>query len=222
MDRVVYGNYCSVFGFNIQRGNTRNINLDNCGVSSGSNDIQTKLAREAEERQRKRETPNINFEMHRYSHGIYDPDGNSTDVYFGGFRITNVSFVDVTITNISLELGIREGESLISNSASIPPVEEFEGEKLSDTELPRHLQHGESIRFLFDAPSLRWEKGGERPRYRPQCQDSLGNTYTVPYWVEWTNNGVARHGDPGPGYLSSEEILERQREIWNIVLSGND
>ena len=183
---------------------------------------QTELAREAAERQKKREMPNIKFAIDGYSHGRIDPEGYSTDVCYGGFRITNVSFVDVTITSFSLELGIQEGETIISNSASFPPAKEFERKKLSDTELPRRLQHGESMRFLFDVLSLRREKDGERPRYRPQCQDSLGNTYTVPYWVEWTNNGVAIHGDPGPGYLSSEEILERQRKIWNIVLSGND
>lgn len=182
-------------------------------------ELQMELARESEERQRKRETPNIKFAIDGYSHGRIDPDGNSTtDVYFGGFCITNASSVDVTITNFNLERGIREGESTLAKSVWMTPVEEFKGKKLSDMELPRRLQHGESMRFLFEAHLLRRETDGEQPRYRPQCQDSLGNTYTTPFWVEWTDSGVATYEDPGPGYLSSEEILERQREIRNIVL----
>ena len=67
--------------------------------------------------------------------------------------------------------------------------------------------------ILFDKRCVRREEHGGQVRYRPRCQDYLGNTYTTDYWVEWADEGAGMHGDPGPGYLSSEEILERQRSI---------
>ena len=180
-----------------------------------------KLARESEDRQRQQEKPNVEITVASYSHSRIVGEDSRT-ISFEGFRITNTSLLDVTITGWSLQLGIKEGESTISRSSSIPPVEEFEGKKLSDTVLPHRLRYGETMQILFSKADLfsQLKRSGKDglARVRPQCQDSLGYTYTTDYWVEWTKDGVVTHDDPGPGYLSSEEILQRQGQNWNLVL----
>ncbi len=183
---------------------------------------QAKMARDTEDRRVQREKPNVRIAVASYSHLRIGGKDDPKTLSFQGFSITNTSLLDVTITGWSLELGIMEREDSISKSASIAPVEEFEGKKLSDTVLPHRLRYGETMRILFSMAdllsSLKREGHDGLARVRPQCQDSLGYTYTTDYWVEWTKDSVATHGDPGLGYLSSDEILQRQRKHWDLVL----
>ena len=172
---------------------------------------QANLAKEAEARQRQKEEPKIKITTSYYS-DLEDEDewGKRKRVNYLGFAITNASPFDVTIAFAWLELGIKEDDDYaISRKIDIPPLTKYKKQEISDSTLPHRLQYGETITILYKETNilrlLTKAGGGQPARVRPQCSDSLGNTYSLDYWVMWNVESVAAYNEPGPGYRTSQE-----------------
>ena len=169
---------------------------------------QAKLFKEAEDRQRLRDRPNVKLTtaMRSFSQGV-DEAGNPRNIWFVGFQIANTSQFDITITNWCFDSGVKDSDNALSRHIAISPIVEFDGTKVSDVDFPHRLRYGETVRLLFRREELlEWlKRDGEdgQARVRAICQDSLANTYTMDHWVEWTEGGFAGHDGPGPGYRPS-------------------
>ena len=142
------------------------------------------LSAQSEKRLRMRNEPRILIGHYIRSIGLPDEQ-----ISFKGFSITNASPFDVTITQFSMGLGIpADGRGPVQLAALPPHVNQHNGEQISDFSLPRRLQYGESMHVLYDEETVIAELGSEEEedrtvRFRPQCQDSLGNRHAMNQWV---------------------------------------
>ena len=167
---------------------------------------QVAIIREAEARQRRLEDPQIRFSSISYTHASTGIDGNIRTDRFVGFSVTNASLREISIAYLGIDFAIKhEGGTRISKPI-ISPVIEFRDKNLSDTDLPRRLRYGDTLRVHYNHDDL---SGKGRIRYT--CRDSLGNTYYADCWMGYTEGSETTYGDPGPGCFSLEEWLHRGR-----------
>ena len=176
---------------------------------------------QTEQRVRERNKPEVKLVQCRYDYQTGDED---TWKSFVGFSITNASPFDVIITSISLGLGIPVDRirGPFTSSIQLSHIDRHRGATLSDCSLPRRLQHGESMRILYDEDEaigvLKREGGGQPARCRPQCGDSLGNRHTMDHWVVWEKNSTAGFPDPGPGLIAEEQLVKSRPSKKNKAL----
>lgn len=161
---------------------------------------QLELTKDSESRKREMEKPNVKITWSTYTHGRSGADGSLQKTSFDGFIITNMSRLDVTIVERGFERAIKKGDKPKLVHVSFAPAEEFDGTILSDMDVPRRLQYGETMKVLYPRSS---RMGPARVRAR--CRDSLRNKYYADHWVEYTNELVSLYGEPGDGYVSLEE-----------------
>lgn len=166
---------------------------------------QANLAKEAETRQRQKEEPKIRITTSHHSLDEEDKWGKRKRANYLGFAVTNASPFDVTIAYAWLELGIKEDDDYaISRKIDIQPLTQYKRQEISNSTLPHRLQYGETITILYEETNILWHLtkagGGQPARVRPQCSDSLGNTYSLDCWVMWEVGSVAAYNGPGPGY----------------------
>ena len=170
-----------------------------------------KVAKEAERREREREKPRIELVAYSYGSHYTDASGKVERTEFFGFSIRNASKFDIVISNWSLEVGIPIDEPHVFEShRHLNPARTHRGQQISDPDTPRRLQYGEAMKVVFHQEevllNLRCDDD-TIARVRPQCQDSLGNTYKLSHWMEWDveRRVSAAHDTPGDGYVTSEE-----------------
>ena len=178
---------------------------------------------QTEKRVRDQSKPEVKF-----THSSHSIQTGDTWESFVGFSITNASPFDVTITSVSLGLGILVDKihGPFTPAMQFSHVRQYRGSTLSDWSLPCRLRHGESILVLYDEDdaiaALKREGGGQPVRIRPQCYDSLHNRHTMDSWIVWDKNRIAMYDDPGPGLIAEEqragELVKRRLNKKNGTL----
>lgn len=177
-----------------------------------------KIANEAERREREREKPRIELIDYTYGYHYTDASGKVESEDFEGFSIRNASKFDIVISNWSLEVGIPiDDPKTVERNRYLRPARTHRGQQISDPDTPRRLQYGEKMKVLFhrDEILLNLKRNdGTIVRVRPQCQDSLGNTYKLSHWMEWDveRRVSSSYGNPGDGYVTSEERRAEQEK----------
>lgn len=143
---------------------------------------QTEVLRLAEQRERARDTAQVNIEPFVK---IFERAG-SANKEFHGFTVTNSGFVDVTIVRGGYMLP-RSPDNPIPflNSVDLQPVKAVRnGESVADGDVfPKLLRHSESTRVMFDGDELGRRLGGHSV-VTPYCWDSLGRLHAGPP-MEW-------------------------------------
>lgn len=170
---------------------------------------QAALMAKAMEDEERRNRPAARVIPHSHDFGKIGPGDERETTRFAGFSMTNSGAVEIEVVGWSLQLGLKEGDSVLSKSPLLDPAESFNGQRLSDVDFPHRLKYGETVRVVFEEEELlarlRHEGDGVIARVRPEFRDSLGNTYSMDYWIEWAEGATAAHDGPGPGYLTPEE-----------------
>lgn len=198
-------------------------------------EVTIESAKQQEKLAREREQPALKFGI--YTHNVSSstieessPDlGRFTNV---GFTVTNVGYVDVTITQIVLERGVPyDGldDGGPTEIVATPVADTFSGDNrpMTTMDLPHRLRRGESFRVLYsDRTMRRWNSLGnpDTPsRLRPYCMDSLGFKLASDHWVSWSNSPPCTtvHGEPDVGRVSPEDWVrehgEERRPHWLMV-----
>ena len=180
--------------------------------------LNLRISEKSEKRVSESEKPNIKLE-----------DWSSTNqksIKRVGFIVTNASKLDSTISRVGLLVGIKEdGVGGLREITSNPSVSEYliEDQRWREytSDHRKRMRQGDSILAAYRFDNLHMEeKDGKHVPVRVQayCRDSLGNTFLTPFWIEFKETSTILWPDPGPGYLSGEEMLERVRGVWNVVL----
>ena len=174
---------------------------------------QSRILADSEKRTRERNKPTA--KLTSISHGVryYNDSGKPQEKSFVGFSIANASPFDITITSIGLEMGIPiDKDRAVRPQISIPPVTSYKEWEISDFSLPRRLQYGETLQVLYDeadaAERLKRQGNGNPVRVLPFCYDSLGNKYTMDYWITWEVGVIRAFEGPEPGHITFDE--------WNL------
>ena len=127
--------------------------------------------------------------------------GRNGKKYFEGIMITNTGMPDVTVTQVSISLGIPVSDTKLAGIRSgLPWTKEHEGEEISSFDPPHRLRSGDRINILYDLDALvGLLEPGQRVRF--ECQDSFGNTY-VSTWVDYHEapNKISFHNSPSEGF----------------------
>lgn len=181
-------------------------------TSADATVTQTRLAEEAESRLTQAV---VNIAYLRHKIPVNPPTGAwvqvnettpSVDVdirSFTGYRATNASWFDITITDWYLEVGIPEDDNATRISPLVYPIDDFNGEQLTDS-FPRRLRRGDSVQVLFREEQFLSLHRRRKSWIRIAFQDAMGKPHRS-QWIEWTENSITAHSNPGPGLVAPEQ-----------------
>ena len=135
---------------------------------------------------------------------------HAKQIDFVGFQVINCSLFAVTINSWQLES--EQPENRRGSGHRTRPVfrevVEYEGSTLTTLKTPHQLEHGGMATVMMSEAEVLSDlrrDDGTVTRVRGVFHDTLGNAHRVPYWVEWTERGIANYDCPAPGYITPEE-----------------
>ena len=109
----------------------------------------------------------------------------------GGFTITNIELLDVTIAYVDFTLGIPAGEEGTKGHSTSPEARIVRDNE--EVKLPQRLRYGDRISVYYANHFLMCGQ-----RLQPTALDTIGNAWLGP-WVEYRTNGAGVFDDPGEG-----------------------
>lgn len=169
-------------------------------------ETQLRMVKEAEERQRQLQAPRLRFvTAHRGFTDATTRPIKSTN--YDGFIVTNESMLDITVDRAEFDIAvpIKEGRSV--EYTRLEPVVCHGTSKVSDTDLPRRLRHGDKFEVYYSREDLQVTN-----MVRPMCMDTLGNRYYADFWMDYSeDNKTTTRSGPGSGYRSVQEWMAGDR-----------